>query len=208
MSFEFERIENGVTKDKFDDTRMRSLFIEFARKYLGLEFKSGTILGIDLINIDDESWGAEGEDAQWNGDRWVSGQRDRFGLGIDTLNMPHRKWFYFGLQDKSEKNKEKNNKTHFGYLKNLYFRYNKELDQLCIVDASIIRDLEKIKFVNDFKVNNSPVPEDWIAIPKKYVRTFNKQLDETWLENGPYCGDIQRMNRLKEIQLKNKNKNK
>ena len=57
-------------------------------------------------------------------------------------------------------------------------------------DLKII--VSKIKFVFNRQVGNSDKPEDWIVIPKEYVRTFNKQLNGEWLENGPYCGPTQK----------------
>jgi hypothetical protein len=61
-----------------------------------------------------------------------------------------------------------------------------------MVDASVIKDYSKIKFVFNRQVGNSDEPEDWIVIPKEFVRTFNKQPNGEWLENGPYCGPTQK----------------
>ena len=189
--FRYTRINGEVIQDSYDDSELRLLFIEFAKKILGLNFINGTIYGIDLINADDPRWGAEGENGSWDGNRWDSSQRDCFKLGIDTLNIQNWKWHYFGLGELSEKNGGNFLLIHEGYDKNIYFRVNAQLDQICLVDASVVRDLSKIKFAYNRKVSNSDQLEDWICIPKEFVRTFNKQLNGDWLEDGPYCGPTQ-----------------
>lgn len=189
--FRYTRVNGKVIQDPYDDSEMRQLFIEFAEKILGIKFISGSIYGIDLVNHDDPSWGAEGENASWNGNRWDGPQRDIFNLGVDTLNVQNWKWFYFGLGELSEKNYGKYLETHPGHDKNIYFRVNAQLDQICMVDASVIKDSDKIKFAFNRKVSNSNNPEDWICIPKEFVRTFNKQTNGDWVENGPYCGPTQ-----------------
>lgn len=213
-NFRYIRINGNVIQDPFDDEDMRQLFIAFAEKVLGMKFISGTQFGIDLVSVDDPTFGAEGENASWNGDRWVSSQQDIFNLGFGTLNMQNWKWHYVGLGEYSEKNYGKYLKIHAGFEKNIYFRVNKQLDQICLVDASVLRDSSKVKFVFNRKVSNSKNPEDWICIPKKFVRTFNKQPNGEWLENGPYCGPTQKeladmekeytQQRVREVMFVNK----
>lgn len=206
MSFTYERIEEGVKKSVFDDSRMREKFIEFAKKTLGLEFKNGSLKGIDCVFVDDENSGAEGENASWSGDRWKSGQRDLFNLGINTLNIQNRKWFYWGMGELSKINinKNRNLKTHPGFLKNLYFRINKEEDQIIIVYSDVIRDSTKVKIIRNRTVRNSNEPEDWICIPQEHTLTYNKQPNGEWLLNGPYWAKTAQ-ERLKELsQKKNK----
>jgi hypothetical protein len=190
--FKYIRINGKIIMDPFDDEDMRQLFITFAEKVLGLKFISGTQYGIDLVCADDSTWGAEGENASWNGDRWVGPQQDIFNLGFGTLNMQNWKWHYVGMGEYSEKNYGKYLKIHTGFEKNIYFRVNMQLDQICMVDASVLRDPKKVKFVFNKKVSNSDEAEDWICIPKQYVRTFNKQPNGEWIENGPYCGPTQK----------------
>lgn len=214
-NFRYIRINGKVIMDPFDDSEMRQLFINFAIEVLGMKFISGTKYGIDLINEDDPTWGAEGENASWDGDRWVSSQRDLFNLGVDTLNLQNWKWWYFGLGELSDKNYGKYLKIHSGQYKNIYFRVNKQLDQICLVDASVVRDFTKIKFAFNRKVRNADEPEDWICIPKEYVRTFNRQPNGEWLENGKYWGVTEKevaemekeykQNRVNEV-MANKNK--
>jgi hypothetical protein len=193
-NFRYVRINGEVIRDPFDDEEMRILFIEFAEKLntLGLKFVGGVEFGIDLICENDPTWGAEGENASWNGDRWVGPQQDIFNLGFPTLNIQNWKWHYFGLGEWSIKNYGKYKETHTGFEKNIYFRVNAQMDQICLVDASVIRDEKKVKYVFDKKVSNSDYAEDWICVPKEHVRTFNKQLNGEWLENGPYCGPTQK----------------
>ena len=92
----------------------------------------------------------------------------------------------------SERNYGKYLISHLGHENNIYFRVNAQFDQICMVDASVIKDYNKIKFAFNRKVSNSDEPEDWIVIPKEFVRTFNKQPNGEWLENGPYCGPTQK----------------
>lgn len=190
--FRYTRINGEVIQDSYDDGDMRLLYQGFAKKTLGINYINGTTYGIDLINADDPSCGAEGENGSWNGNRWESTQRDCFKLGIDTLNIQNWKWHYFGLGELSDKNYGKYLEVHDGHDKNVYFRINAQLDQICMVDASVIKDLNKIIFVRNQKVSNSDTPEDWICVPKEFVRTFNKQLNGDFLENGPYCGPTQK----------------
>lgn len=190
--FRYIRINGKVIQDPFDDEEMRQLFITFAKNVLGMKFISGTKYGIDLVNADDPTFGAEGENALWNGDRWEGPQRDIFNLGVDTLNMQNWKWFYFGLGELSEKNYGKYLDIHPGQDKNIYFRVNAQGDQICMVEASVVKDFNKIKFAFNRKVSNSDHPEDWICIPKEYVRTFNKQPNGEWIENGKYWGPTQK----------------
>lgn len=212
--FRYIRINGKVIQDPFDDEDMRKLFISFAEKVLGLKFISGTKYGIDLVCVDDPSWGAEGENGSFQGDRWSGNQQDIFNLGFAGLNMQNWKWFYFGLGELSERNTGKWLTSHTGHDKNIYFRVNAQFDQICMVDASVIKDYSKIKFVFNRQVGNSDEPEDWIVIPKEFVRTFNKQPNGEWLENGPYCGPTQKeladmeteytQQRVREVMFANK----
>ena len=190
--FRYIRINGTVIQDPFDDEDMRQLFISFAEKVLGLKFTSGTKYGIDLVCVDNPSWGAEGENGSFQGDRWVGNQQDIFNLGFSGLNIQNWKWFYWGMGEFSERNYGKYLISHLGHENNIYFRVNAQFDQICMVDASVIKDYNKIKFAFNRKVSNSDEPEDWIVIPKEFVRTFNKQPNGEWLENGPYCGPTQK----------------
>lgn len=209
---EYKRFEEGVFKNGYDDSRMRRIAIDFFDKTLGLKFKNGTEMGIDLISID-ETFGAEGENASWHGDRWLGGQCDIFNLGFKTLNIQHRKWHYWNLQELSEKSQAKQwwGKKDPGWNKNIYFRMNRQEDQICIVEADVILDDKKRTFALNRKVSNRSTPEDWICIKEEYVRTFNKQPDGTWVENGKYCGPSkEECNKLirEEYELKNKDAKK
>lgn len=210
-NFRYIRINGKVIQDPFDDKDMRQLFILFAEKVLRLKFISGTQYGIDLVSVDDPTYGAEGENGSWNGDRWAGNQQDIFNLGFSGLNIQNWKWFYFGLGELSERNYGKYLISHPGHENNIYFRVNAQFDQICMVEASVIKDYNKIKFEFNRQVGNSDKPEDWIVIPKEYVRTFNKQPNGEWLENGPYCGPTQkeledmeneyRQQRVKEVMF-------
>jgi hypothetical protein len=203
-NFIYERIEDGVKKDKYNDLKMRETWIKFAEEVLGKKFIHGTEKGIDNL-FEDGTYGAEGENALWSGDRWVSNQRDRFGLGINTLNMPNRKWFYFGLGELSEKNTfQYRIISHVGFEKNIYYRFNAEMDQLIVVYSDTIRDFTKIKFAFDRKVNNSYEAEDWICIPQEFCFTYNKQRDGKWVLNGPYCGLTEEEKRQRVAEVANK----
>jgi hypothetical protein len=210
-NFRYTRTKNGIEMDPFDDSDMRKLFIDFAYTTLGMKFIDGTKYGIDLINYHDRTFCAEGEDASWVGDRWVSWQIDIFKIGKETLNLQNWKWFYFGLGELSKKNYGKYLITHHGHEKNIYFRANKYYDQICIVDASIIKDPSKTIFVWDKIVGNRDEPEDYICIPKEYVKTYNLQPNGLWELNGKFCGVTQeehddrqeeyRKNRLVELGI-------
>ena len=193
-NFRYVRINGEVILDPFDDKEMRELFIDFAGKpnTLSTKFVSGDEFGIDLVCEDDPTWGAEGENASWGGDRWEGPQKDIFNLGFPTINIQNWKWKYFGLGGYSDKNYDKYEEKHTGFEKNIYFRVNAQLDQICLVEASVIRDEKKVKYVFNRKVSNSDYPEDWICVPKEHVRIFNRQPNGEWLENGPYCGPTQK----------------
>ena len=78
--FRYIRINGKVIQDPFDDEDMRQLFISFAEKVLGMKFISGTQFGIDLVSVDDPTYGAEGENGSFQGDRWVGNQQDIFNI--------------------------------------------------------------------------------------------------------------------------------
>lgn len=198
-NFNYTRIEDGKIINPYNDLSMRDLWIHFRRTTFNDEFIHGDKFGIDTVFKDDPTWGAEGENALWNGDRWVSTQRDLFNIGESTLNLQNWKWRYWGLQEYSEKNKGKYSIPHEGYEKNIYFRVNNQKDQICFVDAETIRDSKKVIYVFNRKVSNASSPEDWICIPKKYVQTYNLQPNGLWELNGEYHGLTQG-----EIILNNK----
>ena len=186
--FNFIRIENGKIIDSYNDLSMRDLWIEFRRNTFNDEFIHGNTFGIDTIYKNDPTWGAEGEDGSWNGDRWVSSQRDIFGVGVNTLNIQNWKWKYWGLQEYSEKNKGNHNIQDEGYEKNIYFRVNSQKCQICFVNAETIRDPKKVLYVFNRTVSNGKGPEDWICIPEQYVETYNLQPNGEWVLNGGYYG--------------------
>jgi len=190
MAFRYTRIEEGKRKSSYDDHRMRSIAIDFYEKTLGLKFKGGGDFEIDLILIENPLVGSEGENASWSGDRWTGDQRDIFNLGVNTLNIQNRKWHYWNLQELSDKPKNKYwyGKFDPGWNKNQYFRMNHQEDQICIVEAETILNDKKRIFALDRKVSNNSENEDWICIPQEFVRTFNKQPNGEWVENGKYCG--------------------
>lgn len=203
MDFDFIREEDGQIKKQEDDSKMRQFFIEFAKQNLNIELLNGSEKGIDLIYKHNPIAGAEGEDAGYLGDRWNGFQADLFGLGYNTLNVPHRKWFYWGYGHLSSKVKPYNLITHPGFEENMYFRVNKDYRQVCIVEASVLRDLNKIKFIYDRKVvNGKGKLEDWICIPQEYVKTYNKNLNGIWVLNGNY-ETLNPQERLREL-AKNK----
>lgn len=189
-SFDYERFEDGQHKNKYDDRRMRQIAIDFFKKTFGLEFKSGTELGIDLVLISDPNVGAEGEDGTWNGNYWESGLSYSMKTGIRTLNIPHRKWKYWNLQEYSDKKEAKWSwgKINLGWNKNFYFRINKQCDQIILIEAETILN-EKKRIINlNVKVGNKKVPEDWFSFTEENSRTFNLQPDGEWIENGKYWG--------------------
>lgn len=214
MSFTYTRVEDGKVKNMFDDSRMRSIAIDFFKQAKGLIFINGTETGIDLILEEDQNVGAEGENASWDGNRWVGRQRDIFSLGVNTLNLEHRKWHYWNLQELSSKKESVRHygKFNTGWKQNWYFRLNRQEDQMCIISASTILDDKKRIFVIDGQVGNSDKPEDWICIKEEFVETYNKQPDGTWELNGKYWGPTEseckklynewKQKRLKQLNIK------
>lgn len=198
--------------DPYNDDEMKDLFISFQLQVNNEEYIYGTTYGIDCVNKNNPMIGAEGERASWNGDRWKSNQRDLFNIGVDTLNIQHSKWHYWGLQELSDKNRYKYIIPHPGFEFNLYFRINRQQDQICIVEASTIRDFNKIKFVLNRKVSNSNIPEDWICVPKQFVKTYNLQHNGLWLLDGEYCGltqdEINKSKKDRAIEIAKKMFNK
>lgn len=190
MAFRFVRIENGVVKSVYDDALMRSIGIEVFLQAFNLRLKSGSKTGIDLVFVDDETAGAEGEDGSWDGDRWIGRQKDIFNVGLSTLNLQDRKWHYWNLQELSEKKEAKKwwGKFDAGWNKNYYFRLNRQGDQMCIVPAEVILNEKKRIFVLNRKVSNNDEAEDWICIPEEFVLTYNKQPNGEWVLNGKYWG--------------------
>lgn len=189
-SFDYERFEDGQYKNKYDDRRMRQIAIEFFKKTFGLEFESGTEKGIDLVLISDPNVGAEGEDGRWNGNYWVSPLSFSLRLAIRTLNIPHRKWKYWNLQEYSDKTEAKWSwgKFNLGWERSFYFRMNVQCDQIIVVEAKTILD-DKKRLINlNIKVGNRKDPEDWFSFTEENCRTFNLQPDGEWVENGKYWG--------------------
>jgi len=224
MSFEYVRIEDGKVKKSTDDSRMRDIGIKFFEQAKGLKFENGTEKGIDLILSDNQIVGAEGENGKsWCGNRWTGHQSDLFKIGRNTLNLEHRKWHYWNLQELSGKYKAKIwwGKHNPGWNMNWYFRLNNQEDQLVLVPASSILDEKKRTILLDRQVRNSDEPEDWICIFQEYVETWNKQPNGLWVLDGQYYGpskdecfemwmeekrlkEEQKNKRLQEISKQNK----
>ena len=196
----------GKEDDPFNDEETRSEGSIALSQLLGHEYVDGTRKGIDLNRKDKPEIGAEGEDGSWDGDRWAGGQQDIFRIGIQD-----RKWHYWNLQHLQDKfwNIGWIGKFDIGWKENVYYRFNKQKDQIIIFPAEVILNPRKRWILRDRLVGNAKYPEDWIVIPREYLITGNKQEDGSWTR-GKYCGPTQeefqkkRDNRAAEV-FKNRN---
>jgi hypothetical protein len=195
MSFNYKvRFENGKLLGIYDDSRMTIIGIDFFERAMGYRFRRGAFKMIDLVNEDDPNFGAEGENGGWDGNRWENErEKDLFTLGVFTLNIPHRKWKYWNLQELSDKKTAKWSwgKFDLGWNQNMYFRLNHQEDQMCVVLAETILNNAKRMFALDRRVGNATEDEDWICIPREFVLTYNLQPNGDWVLDGPYCGPTQ-----------------
>ena len=190
--FDYLKMEDGEFKSGFDDYKSRTVAIEVFKQVFGIELTYGTKFGIDLIGLYDDSYGAEGEDARYDGDIRVSHMSNIFKLEYRTLNIPHRKFHYWNLQYLSDKPKCKMYEGTFIIGKKYYYyRLNYQMDQMCVIDyETIIKYGEKF-FVQNRIVGNKGIPEDWLCFPLEYVKIINKQINGDWTF-GEYCGPNQK----------------
>lgn len=212
MHFDYIRKNrNGEVISSYDDSELREIAKKALFLIFGFEFIDGPFKGIDLVRVDKESVGGEGEDGSWDGDRWVSDQADIFGQGYYTLNLEHRKWHYWNLQYLSDKYLARiyHGKFDEGWQENFYFRLNLQGDQMIIVLAETILNPDKRKVLYNRYVGNNTEhgPEDWLVFRREHVLTYNKQPDGQWILDGKYhgpdieeCIEIQALRKLEGIK--------
>ncbi len=204
MSFNYIRKnKKGEVISSYDDSELREIAKLALFLIFGVVYEDGDFMKIDLVQKENRKVGAEGEDTSYDGDKWVSGQNDVLHLGYDNQVIEHRKWHYWNLQHLSNKAKARYwwGKFDEGWMENIYFRLNRQGDQLIIILASTILDPEKRRIEKNRMVSTSREPEDWFVFKREDVLTYNKQPDGSWELNGKYWGpDIQECEEIQRIR--------
>ena len=161
----------GYIKRFYDDTEVREFAKKFLKDVFNLNFESHKNLrGIDLINVEDNTFGVELERGGWIGDFWENEYSLISGLGYRTVNIPIRKTKYW--YDKKEGSLSPNKNKHW------FVRTNKTFTQVIVIKPATIKHKDKILFT-EFKPNNSDEVEKWMSFRKEHVKTYNLK-KEKW----------------------------
>jgi hypothetical protein len=163
----------GYIKWNYDDTEVRNFAIQFIKNVFDLNFESHKNLrGIDLINIEDRSFGIELERGGWKGDLWVNNYSLMSGLNFRTINIPIRKIKYW--YDKKNNIYLPNRNKHW------FIRTNRDFTQVIVIKPRTIKNNDKILFT-EFKPNNSDEVEKWMSFKQKDVLTYTLR-KEKWTQ--------------------------
>lgn len=162
-----------VNTGGYDDSITRKKVIEFLKEVFNLNMISNpNRYGIDLLNEEDNTWGAELEWAKnWHGDFFSDnnkGLNNKSGLGFKTVNIPWwRKSKYWAT-------------GNLGKDKNLFIRCNNDYSQIIVVEAKTFHNPEMCLEAY-FKTNwiTTGDVEEWRCFKREHVRVFN-------LINGKY----------------------
>ena len=155
-----------------DDTPVREFGIQFTKDKFGYDFISHPIKNkIDLINPDDETFGAEMEGGGWEGNFWDNEKYHGISnIGKATINIPIRKVKYW--YNKTDNGLSPNKNKH------LFIRTNKDFTQAIVIKPKTIKDENKIIWTK-FMPSNSREVESWMSFRRKDVETYN-------LKNGKW----------------------
>jgi len=158
-------------KRNYDDSEVREFSKKFLKEVFDLNFDChSNSKAIDLINVDDETIGAELEKGGWSGNFWSNDYSLMSGLGYRTINIPIRKAKYW--YNKVNDNLESNENKH------IFVRTNKKFTQVILIRPETIKDKNKIMFT-EFTPNNSNELEKWMSFREEHVETYNL-IDEKW----------------------------
>jgi hypothetical protein len=160
----------GYIKRYYDDSEVREFAKKFVKDVFNLNFESHKNLrGIDLINVEDNTFGIELEKGGWYGDFWENDYSLISGEEFRTVNIPIRKTKYWYDKKDGELFPNKN--------KHLFIRTNKKFTQVIVIKPATIKNKEKILFT-EFKPNNSEEIEKWMSFRKEHVQTYNLKNDK------------------------------
>jgi hypothetical protein len=148
----------GYIKRYYDDSEVREFAKKFVKDVFNLNFESHKNLrGIDLINVEDNTFGIELEKGGWYGDFWENDYSLISGEEFRTVNIPIRKTKYW--YDKKDGELFPNKKTYGTVKKNNskasinnknwatmteYFKHDYSIDE-----ATLLRLLVLHQFINE-----------------------------------------------------------
>lgn len=158
-------------KKNYDDSEVREFSKKFLKEVFDLNFDChSNSKAIDLINVEDETLGAELEKGGWSGNFWSNDYSFISGLGFRTINIPIRKAKYW--YNKVGDNLVPNDNKH------IFVRTNKKFTQVILIRPDTIKDKTKILFT-EFTPNNSNELEKWMSFREEHVETYNL-IGEKW----------------------------
>lgn len=164
----------GYIKRSFDDTEVRNFAKIFIKEVFNILFESHpNSKAIDLICVDDDSFGVELERGGWIGDFWENEYSLISGYDFRTVNIPIRKvkYWYDKVGDTIIPNKNK----HW------FIRTNRDFTQVILIKPTTIKNKDKILFT-EFKPNNSEEIEKWMSFKKEHVQTYNLKKNKWTLQ--------------------------
>jgi hypothetical protein len=160
----------------YDDTKLREESIKFMKEALGLNMISNSNqYGIDLLNEEDNKWGAELEHAKNVVGDFFSKDNTKFNtktnLGFATVNIPWWRKSKYWAPNNSGKDK------------NFFIRANSNYTQFIVVEASTFHNPEMC-LESHFQTNyvTTGDVEEWRSFKREHVRVFNK-INGTWVED-------------------------
>jgi len=174
-----------LLNESYDDYLVKDAFILHSPEIFGCQLKRNDIndieakYGIDLISVDNPSFGVEVERGGAVYDHWADiFYSDRLECGFKTLNMPDRKCYLWQLiyrrYDFERKFYiDKTEVINPGYGINKFGRSDYFFNQFNVVDSEIITDIEKT-LKKRHKVNNNSLIEGWVYWAEQFVRKYNK----------------------------------
>jgi hypothetical protein len=155
----------------YNDEPIRTAVIELYKKYFNTELieTDPNKKVIDLLQVNDPTYGVEVEHGKWKGNFW---ENDNYSLisGLEhrTINIPARKEKYW-LEYFVRWGKERHNPS---FEKNVFVRSNKDFTQFIIIESDVVRNEEKL-IRTKFQPNNSDEVENWLSFKREHVKTYD-----------------------------------
>ena len=207
MGLRVEFTDDGRVIDQYDDSLSRDTVVAALKIIDKLQCQSNGELYAPDITSENPKIIYEIEYAEsQKGNRWKSNQRDKFGVGYDTVNCVDRKFYIWGAKGKYYVSRHADITLYEG-VEVHFIRLNADHNQIIIVRDQTMRDPSKRELIEDQKVYKSTKVEDFWVIPRKYCETYNLQMDDDWIRdtepNGQYDPRTTRGARISR-ELKNK----
>lgn len=202
---------NGDIIDQYDDSLSRATVVEALKQIDKIQCSSNDEMYEIDITTEHKHIVYEIEYAEsQRGDRWKSGQRDKFNVGYDTTNCVDRKFYIWGVIAKYQDEKNKRIHEYDGFIVH-FVRVNADHNQIQIIRDHIMRDPTKRELIEDQEVKKSTKKEDFWVFSREVCETYNLQTDLQWIRdtepNGKYQPSMTRIARMRRGEIKIEKKN-